>query len=303
MKINPRQIEAFRLVFQTGNMTTAAQMMAVTQPAVSRLIRDLEATLELELFTRTGAGISATTDAIHFFGEVERSFVGLQQLEHAAQAIRQKREGFLHVAATGAFGTLCLPQALTAVRQKMPDLKIRLTVSRSSEILDLMATRRCHLGITALPPNTAGIDHEDLPKMPIVCLLPRDHPLTLRDTLGPQDLAGETIYGPPENTRLHQQIAQVFALENVPYTLAGDCTLGASICQFVAAGAGVAILDSLAARSAGLEHITLRPLVPKTVWEPKLLLPAGSPQSRSLRLLIREIRRCLDEIGASALPG
>ncbi|PVA07425.1 hypothetical protein DC363_06180 [Thalassorhabdomicrobium marinisediminis] len=85
-------------------MTTAAQMMAVTQPAVSRLIRDLEATLELELFTRTGAGLSATADAINFFSEVERSFVGLKQLKRAAQVIRQKREGFLHVAATGAFG-------------------------------------------------------------------------------------------------------------------------------------------------------------------------------------------------------
>ncbi|MGV0878912.1 LysR family transcriptional regulator [Martelella sp. FLE1502] len=303
MKLNPRQIEAFRLVFQTGNMTTAAQMMAITQPAVSRLIRDLEATLELEFFTRTGAGISATADAINFFGEVERSFVGLQQLEHAAQAIRQKREGLLHVAVTGAFGVLCLPQALASVRTKNPDLRIRLTVSRSSEILDLVATRRCHLGITALPPNVAGIDHEDLPRMPIVCLLPRGHPLTRNEVLRPQDLAGETIYGPPENTRLHQQIAQAFSLENVPYNIVGDCTLGASICQFVASGAGVAILDSLAARSVGLEHIALRPLIPRIDWEPKLLFPAGSPHSHSLSLLMREIRHRLDEIGASAIPG
>ncbi len=303
MKINPRQIEAFRLVFQTGNMTTAAQMMAVTQPAVSRLIRDLEATLELELFTRTGAGLSATADAINFFSEVERSFVGLKQLERAAEAIRQKREGFLHVAATGAFGVLCLPQALTAVRRKCPDLRIRLTVSRSSEILDLVATRRCHLGITALPPNAAGIDHKDLPRMPVVCLLPRDHPLTLREVLSPQDLAGETIYGPPENTRLHHPIAQACSRENVPYSLAGDCTLGASICQFVAVGAGIAILDSLAARSAGLENITLRPFIPRIDWEPKLLFPAGSPQSRPLTMLTREIRRNLDEIGAFAVGG
>lgn len=303
MRINPRQVEAFRLVFQTGSMTTAAQMMGITQPAVSRLIRDLEATLELALFNRSGAGISATGDAITFFSEVERSFVGLQQLEHAALAIRQKREGLLHVAATGAFGVLCLPRALAAVREAIPGLRVRLTVTRSSEILDMVATRRCHLGITAIPPQTAGIDHEDLPPVPIVCLLPPGHRLTARGALRPRDLAGEVIYGPPENTRLHQQIAQAFAQDGVDYDVAGECTLGNSICAFVSSGAGVAILDALAARGAVEAPITLRPFVPHLRWEPKLLFPTGSPRSRPLALLIREIRARLAELAASAPEG
>ena len=299
MRINPRQIEAFRLVFQTGSMTTAARMMTVTQPAVSRLIRDLEATLKLLLFTRSGAGITATADAISFYSEVERSFVGLQQLEHAAQAIRQRREGFLHVAATGAFGVLCLPRALASVREQSPDLRIRLTVTRSAEILDLVATRRCHMGITAIPPNAAGIDHDELPSVPIVCLLPPGHPLCARRVLRPRDLIGEVLYGPPENTRLHQQIAHAFAREGVPFDLTGDCTLGASICEFVAAGAGVAILDALAARGAGERRVVTRPFAPRTEWEPKLLFPAGSPRSRPLDLVTQAIRDWLTDIRAS----
>lgn len=299
MKINPRQIEAFRRVFQTGSMTTAAQMMAITQPAVSRLIRDLEATLKLMLFTRSGTGISATADAISFYSEVERSFVGLQQLEHAALAIRQKHEGFLHVAATGAFGVLCLPRVLASVREQSPDLRIRLTVTRSAEILDLVATRRCHMGITALPPNAAGIDHDDLPSVPIVCVLPPDHPLCARKVLRPRDLVCEVLYGPPENTHLHQQIAHAFAQEGVPFDLAGDCTLGASICEFVATGSGVAILDALAARGAGEKRVVTRAFAPRTDWEPKLLFPAGSQRSRPLNLVAHAIRDWVIDIRAS----
>lgn len=300
MRISQRQIEAFRLVFQTGSMTTAAQMMGVTQPAVSRLIRDLEATLELSLFVRSGTGINTTTDAIAFFSEVERSFVGLQQLEHTALAIRQKREGFLHVATTGAFGVLCLPRAMASAREQSPKLRIRLTVTRSAEILDLVATRRCHLGITAIPPNTAGIEYDDLPSVPIVCVLPPGHHLGARKVLHPRDLAGEVLYGPPENTRLHQQIAHAFAQESVPFDLTGDCTLGASICEFVAIGAGVAVLDALAARGAGETRVIIRPFAPRIEWEPKLLFPAGYPRAHQLTLLTRSIRDWLSEIITSA---
>lgn len=298
MRINPRQIEAFRLVFQTGSMTTAAQMMSISQPAVSRLIKDLEATLELSLFTRTGTGLSVTSEAISFFSEVERSFVGLQHLEHAALAIRQKREGFLHVASTGAFGTLCLPRALASVKEQSPDLRIRLTVTRSSEILDLVATRRCHLGITALPPHAAGIEYEELPTVPIVCLLPPGHPLSVKRTICPQDLIGESIYGPPENTALHQQIARAFAQKNVPFNLVGDCTLGASICEFVALGAGVCVLDALAARSAGTNRVIMRPFQPRINWEPKLLFPSGSQRSRPLKLITRAVYNWVNENGS-----
>ena len=299
MKIFSRQIEAFGLVFQTGSMTTAAQMMGVTQPAVSRLIRDLEATLELQLFVRSGAGITATADAITFFNEVERSFVGLQHLEQTALAIRQKREGVLHIASTGAFGILCLPRTLASVREQSPGLRIRLTVTRSAEILDLVATRRCHMGITAIPPMAAGIEYDDLPSVPIVCVLPRGHRLCERRTLSPRDLAGESLYGPPENTRLHQQIAQAFAQESVPFNLAGESTLGAAICEFVSIGAGVAVLDALAARSAGQTGIVTRLFQPRIDWEPKLLFPANMPRSRPLTLATRAIHDWLTNISTS----
>src|SRR5205807_6797550 len=52
--LNPRQVEAFRAVMTTGSVTLAATTMHVTQPAVSRLIRDLERALKLVLFERRG---------------------------------------------------------------------------------------------------------------------------------------------------------------------------------------------------------------------------------------------------------
>ena len=63
-RINSRQVEAFRATMLTGSVTEAAALMKVTQPAVSRLLRDLQALLKMELFERRGTGLVPTAAAM-----------------------------------------------------------------------------------------------------------------------------------------------------------------------------------------------------------------------------------------------
>ena len=60
LRFNIRQIEAFRAVIETGNMTQAGEVLGVTQPAISRLIRDLEEEYGLQLFARHAGRIDPT---------------------------------------------------------------------------------------------------------------------------------------------------------------------------------------------------------------------------------------------------
>ena len=80
MRINLRQVEAFRAVFQTGSMSAAGALMGVTQPAISRLIRDLEAEIRLPLFDRKAGKVTVTPDGVALYREVQRSFHGLDRI-------------------------------------------------------------------------------------------------------------------------------------------------------------------------------------------------------------------------------
>src|SRR5689334_5360595 len=77
---NLRQVEAFRAVMLTGSATAGAAFMGVTQPAVSKLLRDFQHHLKLKLFERRGTGIAPTAEAVTLFGEVERSFIGIERI-------------------------------------------------------------------------------------------------------------------------------------------------------------------------------------------------------------------------------
>jgi len=296
LKINMRQIEAFRFVFQTGSMTTAAKLMSVTQPAISRLIRDLEATTELSLFKRTGTGLSATEDAVLFYNEVERSFLGLNHVANAVLAIREKREKLIHVATTGAFAYQCIPHALTQFRARWPNVRTKLTVTRSSEILELVATRQCDIGVTAIPPNPPGIEFEDLPYFSVVCILPCDHRLAQSDVVRPADLAGEPLFTPPEKSLLQQEISRTFERAGVPMTVMGEFSLGSAICEMVAQGKAVSVLDALSARGTGYEKVATKRFRPEIDFEPKLLFPAGIPRSKPMMAFAKAIRSRLEDI-------
>ena len=68
-------------MFQTGSMTAASALMGVTQPAVSRLVRDFESEIKIPLFDRKGGRISATPDAVTLYQEVQRSlYSGMREI-------------------------------------------------------------------------------------------------------------------------------------------------------------------------------------------------------------------------------
>src|ERR1700690_542760 len=110
-RINSRQVEAFRAMMLTGSVTEAARLMAVTQPAASRLLRDFQSLLKMELFERRGTGLVPTAAATALYTEVERSFVGLERITVAAEEIRGRRIGSVRIAGLAARPNGFFPRA------------------------------------------------------------------------------------------------------------------------------------------------------------------------------------------------
>lgn len=90
MAIRYRQVEAFRGVMITGTTIGASHLMAISQPAVSRLIADLEYGLKFKLFDRHKGRLVPTAKALRFYHGVEQFYMGLEQLDLVAEEIRCK---------------------------------------------------------------------------------------------------------------------------------------------------------------------------------------------------------------------
>src|SRR5690606_5376562 len=118
--LNGRQLEAFRAVMIAGSITGGSRLLSVSQPAVSRLIHDLESDLRMQLFLREGASIIPTPEARELFREVERYFISTERIREAAMAIREYSSGRLRVATILALTSACIPEAVAEFARTYP---------------------------------------------------------------------------------------------------------------------------------------------------------------------------------------
>src|SRR6201994_5130615 len=192
-RINSRQVEAFRATMLTGSVTEAAALMKVTQPAVSRLLRDTQALLKMELFERRGSGLVPTAAATALYMEVERSFVGLDRITAAAEEIRGRRTGTLRIAAMPALSNGYLPRLAGRFLMERPNLNLSFVGVISPIVIDWVLNNQCDIGFAEVPIAHAGLPSQKLPAPARVAVLPTGHRLTEKKGLEPRDFGGETF--------------------------------------------------------------------------------------------------------------
>ena len=277
MRLNLRQVEAFRAVFQTGSMTAAGELMGVTQPAISRLIRDLEAEIGIVLFERSGGRVIATADAVALFQEVERSFHGLDRIARAATELRQRRQGALRIAASLAPSFFCLPMVVRAFHAAWPGVALSLKTASSPEVLDLVAMQHCDMGVAVVPSEAAGVTTRALPVHEGVCVLAEDHPLAAKAVIAPADLDGVPLLVLSDYSHLQQQFMAALTAAGIEVNIVFESTFSGSICPLIAEGMGVGVLDPLTARANQGRGVVLRPFTPAVTYELKAIFPAARP--------------------------
>ena len=277
--LKSRQVEAFRAVILTGSATEAAQFLGVSQPAISRLLSDLEYAVGLQLFERKGGKLMPTAEAITFYREVERSFVGLERIEKAAKDIRERRGGELRVAALPALATSLLPSVTADFAAARPGVDITLYGMTSPSVLDWVITGRCDLGIVhERIPHSAITTHE-LPPMEAVFIAPKGHPLLERDVIIPQDLHGRDFVGLASSSSMRRAFDAMMVTHRCAPTIRMESPLTMILCGLVDAGFGCAVVDPFTASRLPWRHLEVRPFRPAIEFEWSIILPNFSPIS------------------------
>ncbi|HRK23456.1 MAG TPA: LysR substrate-binding domain-containing protein [Beijerinckiaceae bacterium] len=239
-----RQLDAFRAVMLTGGMTAAAQTLFITQPAVSRLIKDLEHDFGLRLFERHGNQIAATAEARRLFEEVERTYSGLSHLRAFADDLRGSRVGSLRIAALPALAIAFLPFCLARFRNQRPNLSIMLDGIPSHLVLERVASGLFDIGFAAVPAERPSLRLTPVPGS-LMVVMPAGHRLAGRTVLRAKDIAGESVIMLGRGSYLRHSIETALAQVHVETQI--ESPLAAIACAFVAQGLGITLVDPFTA--------------------------------------------------------
>lgn len=299
MKLNHRQLEAFRALIETGSVTEASKRIHVTQPAASRLIADLEHSVGYALFRREKKRLSPTPEALALFEEVDRSFIGLNTIAEAAQEIGKFRRGSLHLASLPAMALDFLPHMISKFCDDKPDISVSLQIHSSQRVMQCIASQQFDMGFAEIDAEHPAVTSKVIYDAPMVAILPKGHALLAHSVISPQDFEDENFVSLGSNYLSRERVDAVFLASNVARKMQIETQLSMAVGNMVARGAGVSIIDHITAyslREQGL--IETRPFLPEIRYSYRVLLPSHKPLSRLGTTFLDMARKHLEEAGA-----
>jgi len=289
-----RQIEGFKAVVETGTISNAASKMNISQPAMSKLIAHLEADAGISLFDRAKRRLTLTAQGLRFYEEIDRIFAGVRQVQKVADAIRREEQGQLSIGVMPAISGTYMQRAVSNFLKVRPKVFCSVQSHSSDHISDWLATRRLDVGLVNGRIENRYIVTETLAEHPLVCITPLGHPLAMRDCIRPEDLNGQRFVGFNSDTYSGRLITTMLEVNKVEIETVLVANLASVVCEFVAAGQGVALIHPLYV--CGFERrLTIRPFLPETLHHLQICRSRESRNGELVQAFFEVARKTADD--------
>jgi DNA-binding transcriptional LysR family regulator len=298
--INLRQIEAFKAVIQNGTISRGASVLNISQPAMSKLIAHLEADTGLRLFDRMKGRLAPTEHAMRLYQEIDRIFAGVREVERAVEVIRREGQGRLAVGVMTALAGSFIQRVTTGFLEKHPDVLCSVQSLSSEWVVERLIARQLDLGLVSGRIDNPNVALEPLLEHPLVCIMPRDHPLAAKRRIRPQDLDQVPFVAYHPDTYFGSLVRKMFDDYKIGARVVLLANVAPTICEFVAAGHGVSLVHPLTV--SGLERrLIVRRFEPTLLFRFQLCRRADSRNSQLVEAFAQQVKATAGEISRSVL--
>jgi len=234
-----------------------------SQPAVSRLLQELELEIGYSLFSRNGPRVTPTDHGFLLYEDVERVLGGMRQIHQRAQEIARGDVPPLLITATSAVAVGLLPAAIRHAEKITGARPIQLRSASPEEVVRSVLTGAVHLGVSSLPLEHRGLDVAWIGELPCVAMLAANDSLATLPVVPLAKLAERRIITMSNPYRLRQRLD--LELQRAGLALPGGANLietnsTVNALALVREGLGVAVLEPLTVRGLSVEGLVVRPL-------------------------------------------
>lgn len=248
--------EAFVRVADDGSFTRAAAALRYSQPAVSRLVADLEREWGVQLLERSRAGVRLTAEGTRLL-PAARALVGAQE-EFRAQVdgLRNLDSGIIRIGTFSSVATHWLPRIVAAFQRDYPGIDYELFLGDYGEIEAALEAGRVDCGFLRLPTRPA-FAVQPLAEDELLAVLPEGHPLAAQRSVAAEQLAAEPfILLEKDANKVVDSVFSGCAVQPRPRFTTWD---DYAVMAMVEAGLGVSVLPALIMRRVPY-RVVARPL-------------------------------------------
>lgn len=247
MSINLHHLRLFAAVVDNGGFTKAAAVLNLSQPAISKALKELESELGMPLLERSGRSLRLTDAGKTLHGRARELFGVERVAERELRELRGLKRGALRMAASTTIATYLLPTVLGRFHLRHPRIRIQLASANTRAVLRLLLEARVDLALVEGPVSHARVTAHPWRDDELVVIAPPDHRLLRERRVTPHDLVDEQFLVREPGSGTREVAANALARHGVRLTRTMRLGGTEAIKQAVAAGLGLAIVSRAAA--------------------------------------------------------
>jgi DNA-binding transcriptional LysR family regulator len=295
-----RHIEVFHAIMQVGTISGAAQVLHISQPAVTKVLQHAELQLGMPLFERVRGKLYPKPEAHRLFVETEKLNRDLQGIRRLAASLKGRAVETIRLVSTPTIAISVLPQAMTQWRRDFPQTRCELATHHTSEIVNTLRLGEADMALSLQDPRHPGIVAEPIATGVMTVIAPASS-WPAHETGVPVTATGLTgeLIGHADNDPLGELVVAACEAQGVHpvfNTVVQTYQIARSL---VEAGVGMAVVDPFTAASAMAGRVQRRPWAPGIPVQLYLLTSSHSPLSHGARELVSCIgasaRACLEQ--------
>lgn len=189
-RIRLRHLQLLVSLADTQNVSRSAAQLHMTQPALSKWLKDLEADIGVLLFERHARGLRPTSNCEALLEHARRIGIELDRARNEMALLREGVTGYVAIGGSGATISSTVPAAVLAILQAMPGARIDIVENTMDRLIEMLARRELDIAVGRSQPQYLNslVESEELYAEPIHFVTRKDHPLQQVDTVEWDDL-------------------------------------------------------------------------------------------------------------------
>lgn len=254
-------LETFLTVVEEKSLSRAADLLYLTQPAVSKHIKTLEKLFNVSLFHRQGQKVTLTEAGEIFYFKAREIVKDWEKTIQEMTELNDNVGGVLKVGASNIPGEFVLPCLLGYFKKEYPQVKVSLEISDTVGVVRRILAEEIHLGVVGAWVERKKLQARKFMEDRLVLILPVGHPLANKGQVFPADLVGEKLVWREKGSGTRRVVEEKLQKAGVsPEGLTTFLELGSnqSIITAVEEGFGISLVSSWSIRGREKKRLVCR---------------------------------------------
>lgn len=286
-----RQIEVIRAIMVTGTVNGAAQMLNVSAPGISRIMKHTESSLGLRLFSRQHGRYVPTPEAMTIFDQVQDVFRKFENLQLSIDMVKRGASTVFSFASVSSISQHIVPRAIRTLLHRHPDLRLKVDVIKIDEAIDYILLKKGEIAALSYKLDHPSILFQPLATNSLVALVPRHHPLAEAEKVTADDLLRYPLIGFDRNDPYGRHIARLFLESGRDFDLTVQARYAHTVLALVSQGLGVAVIDAFSVAAITVPDVVRVPVDPPSTFMTYIATNADVPLSTFAESMIQLMRQ------------